>query len=275
MVVVNGAAVEASSSLSDLTEREQADGRRRAAAHAGRASVLSPSQERSRMVESAALRVMIASDNFLTREGLTCLLGTVPGIEVVARVDSHSQTLDAAQKYAPDVLVVGIRTPRVRAEAALAAARKLRADHPAIGVVVIAEAGDGYALELLRNGAAGIAYLLDDRVGDLQILVGAIHEVHVGETLLDPSIVNALVRRRIATSLDVLTLRELDVLAQMAKGYANSEIAKNLSVSKKAIESHLTSIFRKLNASDPRFDRRVTAVLAYQHAYGELASQPG
>jgi DNA-binding NarL/FixJ family response regulator len=137
-------------------------------------------------------------------------------------------------------------------------------------VVVIAEAGDGYALELLRNGAAGIAYMLDDRVGDLQTLVDAIHQVHAGETLLDPSIVNALVRRRLATSLDVLTLHELDVLAEMAKGYTNSEMAKNLSASKKAIESHLTSIFRKLHASDPRIDRRVTAVLTYQHAYGEL-----
>jgi DNA-binding NarL/FixJ family response regulator len=226
------------------------------------------------MAESAALRVVIASDNFLTREGLTCLLGTVPGIEVAARVDSHPQTLEAVQKYAPDVLLVGIRTPRARADAALAAARKLRADHPAIGVVVIAEAGDGYALELLRNGAAGIAYMLDDRVGDLPTLVDAIHEVHAGETLLDPSIVNALVRRRLATSLDVLTLRELDVLAEMAKGYTNSEIAKNLSVSKKAIESHLTSIFRKLHASGPRFDRRVMAVLTYQQAYGELG-HPG
>jgi DNA-binding NarL/FixJ family response regulator len=226
------------------------------------------------MVKPAALRVVIASDNFLTREGLTCLLGRVAGIEVVGRVDSHPETLEAAQQYSPDVLVVGIRTPRVGAEVALAAARKLRVGHPEISVVVIAEAGDGYALELLRNGAAGVGYLLDDRVGDLQTLVGAIHEVHAGETLLDPSIVNALVRRRLATSLDVLTLRELDVLAQMAKGYTNSEIAKNLSVSKKAIESHLTSIFRKLHASGPRFDRRVMAVLTYQQAYGELG-HPG
>jgi DNA-binding NarL/FixJ family response regulator len=227
------------------------------------------------MVKPAALRVVIASDNFLTREGLTCLLGRVAGIEVVGRVDSHPETLEAAQQYSPDVLVVGIRTPRVGAEVALAAARKLRVGHPEISVVVIAEAGDGYALELLRNGAAGVGYLLDDRVGDLQTLVGAIHEVHAGETLLDPSIVNALVRRRLATSLDVLTLRELDVLAQMAKGYTNSEIARSLSVSKKAVESHVTSIFRKLPTTDPeRFDRRVTAVLTYQHAYGELG-HPG
>jgi len=223
------------------------------------------------MVEAEPVRIVIASDNFLTREGLACLLRGVPGIEVVGRVDSHPETLDAAQRYNPDVLVVGIRTPRMLAEAALDAARRLRVDHPAIGVVVIAEAGDGYALELLRSGAAGVGYLLDNRIGDLETLVDAIRDVHAGQTLLDPSVVNALVRRRFATSLDVLSLRELDVLAAMAKGYANREIAKALSVSPKAVEGHITSIFRKLRAPDPkRFDRRVTAVLTYLHEYGEL-----
>jgi DNA-binding NarL/FixJ family response regulator len=222
-------------------------------------------------VRASRLRVVVASDNFLTREGLACLLSGVPDIEVVGRVDSHPDTLTAAEQYRPDVLVVGMRTPRQGAEASIAAARQLRAAHPAIGVIVIAESGDGYALELLRSGAAGVGYLLDDRVEDLLTLVGAIREIHVGETLLDPSIVNALVRRRPATSLDMLSLRELDVLAEMARGYANTEIAKKLSVSKKAVEGHVTSIFRKLRVSDSgRFDRRVTAVLTYLHSYGEL-----
>jgi DNA-binding NarL/FixJ family response regulator len=221
---------------------------------------------------AAALRVVIASDNFVTREGLTCLLSGVPGIKVVGRVDSHPETLKAAQQYAPDVLVVGIHTPRLAAEASLAAARQLRVGHPAISVVVVAEAGDGYALELLRTGAAGVAYLLDDRLGDLQTLVDAIRSAHAGAALLDPSIVNALVRRRLPTSLDVLSLRELDVLAEMAKGHTNSEIAKNLSVSKKAVESHVSSIFRKLRTPGPeRFERRVMAVLTYLHEYGELS----
>lgn len=220
---------------------------------------------------NAALRIVVASDNFLTREGLSCLLAGVPGLEVVGRVDSHPETLQAAQRFRPDVLVVGIRTPRIEADASIEAARQLRLEHPTIAVVVIAEAGDGYALELLRNGAAGVAYLLDDRVGDLDTLVSAIREVHVGETLLDPSIVNALVRRRFATSLDVLSIRELDVLAELAKGHTNAEIAKNLSVSKKSVESHVTNIFRKLRTGDARrFDRRVMAVLIYLQAYGEL-----
>jgi DNA-binding NarL/FixJ family response regulator len=223
---------------------------------------------------AAMLRAVIASDNFLTREGLGCLLSGVQGIEVVARVDSHPETLAAVRKYRPDVLIVGIRTPRVDAEAALGAAQKLRAQHPAIGVVVISEACDGYALELLRSGAAGVGYLLDDRVGDLETLLSAIHGAHAGDTVLDPSIVNALVRRRLPSVLDALTIRELDVLAEMAAGYANDEIGRRLTVSTKAVEGHVTSIFRKLRVPDAkRFDRRVAAVLAYLQASGELAGQ--
>jgi DNA-binding NarL/FixJ family response regulator len=218
---------------------------------------------------------VVASDNFLTREGLGCLLGRVRSIEVVARVDSHPETLAALRKYRPDVLIVGIRTPRVNAEAALTAAQQLRARHPSIGVVVIAEAGDGYALELLRSGAAGVGYLLDDRVGDLETLLSAIHGAHAGDTVLDPSIVNALVRRRLPSVLDPLAMRELDVLAEMASGYANNEIAQHLAMSKKSVERHVTSIFRKLRVPDAEhFDRRVAAVLAYLQASGELASKP-
>lgn len=222
------------------------------------------------------LRAVIASDNFLTREGLGCLLSGVRSIQVIARVDSHPETLAAVRKYRPDVLIVGIRTPRINAEAALGAAQKLRAKHPHIGVVVIAEAGDGYALELLRSGAAGVGYLLDDRVGDLETLLSAVHGAHAGDTVLDPSIVNALVRRRLPSALGPLSIRELDVLAEMAGGYANNEIARHLAVSKKAVERHVTSIFRKLRVPDAqRFDRRVAAVLAYLQASGELASQHG
>ena len=145
---------------------------------------------------SAVLRVAIASDNFLTREGLGCLLSGARGIEIVARVDSHPETLTAIRQYRPDVLIVGIRTPRVNAEAALSAAQQLRSQYPNIGVVVIAEAGDGYALELLRSGAAGVGYLLDDRVGDLETLLSAIHGAHAGDTVLDPSITSRSLSHR-------------------------------------------------------------------------------
>jgi len=223
----------------------------------------------------AVLRTVVASDNFLTREGLACLLRGVESVEVVARVDSHPETIDAVRQYRADVLIVGIRTPRVAAEASLSAAQRLRAEYPDIGVVVIAEAGDGYALELLRCGAAHTGYLLDDRVGDLETIVSAVHGAHAGETVLDPSIVNALVRRRAPSALDELSSREFNVLAEMANGYANNQIARHLSVSEKGIEKHVTSIFRKLRVPDSkRVDRRVTAVLVYQQAIGELTCPP-
>jgi len=223
----------------------------------------------------AVLRTVVASDNFLTREGLACLLHGVESIEVVARVNSHPETLDAVCQYHADVLIVGIRTPRVAAEASLSAAKRLRAEHPDIGVVVIAEAGDGYALELLRCGAAHTGYLLDDRVGDLETVVSAIHGAHAGETVLDPSIVNSLVRRRAPSALDELSSREFNVLAEMANGYANNQIARHLSVSEKGVEKHVTGIFRKLRVPDSkRVDRRVTAVLVYQQAIGELTRPP-
>lgn len=223
----------------------------------------------------AVLRAVIASDNFLTREGLACLLGGVRSIEIVARVESHPTTLDAVRQHHPDVLILGIRTPRVNAEASLRAAQQLRAENPRLGVVVIAEAGDGYALQLLRSGAAHVGYLLDDHVGDLETLISAIHGAHAGETVLDPSIVNALVRRRLPSALDVLSIRELEVLAEMASGYVNTEIAQHLAVSKKAVERHVTGIFRKLRVPDSkRFDRRVTVVLVYLQAIGELTGQP-
>jgi len=219
----------------------------------------------------AVLRAVIASDNFLTREGLGCLLSGVRSIEIGARVDSHPETLGAVQQYQPDVVIVGIRTPRVNAEAAFKAAQLLRSEYPTLGVVVLAEAGDGFALELLRNGAAHVAYLLDDHVGDLETLVSAIHGAHGGDTVLDPSIVNALVRRQLPSALDVLTMRELGVLEEISRGYTNTEIASQIGVSKKAVEGHVTSIFRKLHsANSKRFDRRVTSALIYLQAMGEL-----
>ena len=125
-------------------------------------------------------------------------------------------------------------------------------------------------MSCFARGAAGVAYLLDDRVGDLETLVNAIREVHAGDTLLDPSVVNALVRRRNIPALDVLSLRELDVLAAIAQGHTKDEIANKLSVSRKAVERSRHQHLRQLPLPDPkRFDRRVTAALSYLHAYGD------
>lgn len=217
----------------------------------------------------ATTQVVVASDLFLTREGLACLLAGVPGIEVVGRVDSHAATIEAASRDEPDVIVVGIRAGRAATEQTLAAARRLRSDHPEVGVVVVALEGDHFALELLRRGPGGMAFLLDDRISDLDVLTTAIEQARRGQISLDSGVVDALVRRRSGSRLDELTLRELDVLAEMAKGYRNGAIAENLSISVKAVESHATSIFRKLGVTDHRrVDRRVAAVMAYVETFG-------
>jgi DNA-binding NarL/FixJ family response regulator len=209
-------------------------------------------------------RVVVASDFFLTREGLACLLAGVPGIEVIGRVDSHAATLEAATRDRPDVIVLGIRAGRAATEDTLAAARRLRTEHPRVGIVVVALQGDHFALELLRQGAGGAAFLLDDRISDLDVLVTAITQAQRGQVSLDSTVVHALLTRRGGSRLDELTLRELDVLAEMAKGHCNRVIAENLSISVKAVERHATSIFRKLGVTDhQRVDRRVAAVVAY------------
>jgi DNA-binding NarL/FixJ family response regulator len=215
----------------------------------------------------AATRVVVASDFFLTREGLACLLAGVPGIEVIGRVDSHAATLDAASRHQPDVIVVGIRAGRAATDETLAAARRLRAEHPGVGIVGGALEGDHFALELLREGAAGMAFLLDDRIRDLDVLAAAIAQARRGQVSLDATVVDGLIRRRGGSRPDELTLRELDVLAEMAKGYRNGAIAENLSISVKAVERHATSIFRKLGVTDLRVDRRVAAVVAYLETF--------
>jgi DNA-binding NarL/FixJ family response regulator len=210
----------------------------------------------------------VASDFFLTREGLACLLTGVPGIEVIGRVDSHAATLEAAARDRPDVIVVGIRAGRAASEGTLGAARRLRTEHPRVGIVVVALEGDHFALELLRQGTGGAAFLLDDRISDLDVLVTAIVQARRGQVSLDSAVVHALLTRRGGTRLDELTLRELDVLAEMAKGGSNRVIAENLSISVKAVERHATSIFRKLGVTDHRrVDRRVAAVVAYLDAF--------
>ena len=147
-------------------------------------------------------RVVIASDLFLTREGVACLLSTVEGIVVVARVARHADILGAVRQHSPDVVVVSIRAGRVATEDTLETAARLRDEHPEIGVVVIALEGDHFALELLRRGSRGSAFLLDDRITDASVLLTAIAQAKKGQVTLEPAIVDALVRRRQDSKLD-------------------------------------------------------------------------
>jgi DNA-binding NarL/FixJ family response regulator len=216
-------------------------------------------------------RVAVASDYFLTREGLACLLSGVDGIDVVARVASHADIVEAVERELPEVVVVGIRAGQVAAEETLAAAGRLRGEHPEVAIVVVALEGDHFAMELLRRGSRGSAFLLDDRITDLDVLVTAIAQAQSGQVTLDSAVVDTLVHRREGSKLDELTLREFDVLAEMAKGHCNRVIAENLSISTKAVERHVTNIFRKLREFDPeRFDPRVAAVVAYIDSFGSV-----
>lgn len=216
-------------------------------------------------------RVAVASDYFLTREGLACLLSGVDGIDVVARVASHADIVEAVERELPEVVVVGIRAGQVAAEETLAAAGRLRGEHPEVAIVVVALEGDHFAMELLRHGSRGSAFLLDDRITDLDVLVTAIAQAQSGQVTLDSAVVDTLVHRREGSKLDELTLREFDVLAEMAKGHCNRVIAENLSISTKAVERHVTNIFRKLREFDPeRFDPRVAAVVAYIDSFGSV-----
>jgi len=218
---------------------------------------------------TTATRVAVASDFFLTREGLACLLSGVDGIEVVARVHSHADIVEAVERDRPDVIVVGIRAGRPATEETLTAAGRLRREHPEVAIVVVALEGDHFAMELLRRGSRGIGFLLDDQITDLVTLVTAIAQARSGQVTLDSAVVDTLIHRRKGSRLDELTLRELDVLGEMAKGHCNRVIAGDLSISVKAVERHVTNIYRKLRDFDPeRFDPRVAAVVAYLDSFG-------
>ena len=214
------------------------------------------------------LRVVIAEDNYLVREGTRRLLEDGGGIDVVAAVGTADELLDAVGRLRPGVVITDIRMPPGHHMEGIAAAHAIRAGHPGTGVVVLSQhADDAYAFELFKNGTAGLAYLLKDRIGDLDELRAALTAVASGGSSIDPVVVEALVssRTRLADSaLRWLTPRELDVLREMARGRANPGIAAALVLSESAVEKHVSSIFAKLGLGpEPAQDRRVTAVLTF------------
>ncbi len=215
------------------------------------------------------MRVVLAEDHYLVREGTRQLLESSGEVEVIAAVDSVGPLLDAVELHAPDAVVTDIRMPPDHQTEGIEAAHMIRARHPTIGVVVLSQHINSlYAFELFREGTDGIAYLLKDRVGDLDELLRALREVISGGSVIDPLVVEGLLARRqtlAGSALDTLTRRELDVLALMAQGRSNTAIAEGLFVSQSAVEKHINSIFAKLMLSPDESDthRRVAAVLAY------------
>jgi DNA-binding NarL/FixJ family response regulator len=214
------------------------------------------------------VRVVFAEDNYLVREGTAALLASAEGVDLVATASDLGELLTAVEAERPDAVLTDIRMPPTNTTEGIDAARKIREQHPDVGVVVLSQyAEEDYAYELLKDGAAGLGYLLKERVADLEELVRALNEVAKGGSVLDPRVVETLVARKdkLAHSpLAQLTDREREVLEHMAQGQNNAAIARSLFLTERAVEKHINSLFHKLGLSEePDVHRRVMAVLAF------------
>jgi DNA-binding NarL/FixJ family response regulator len=214
------------------------------------------------------MRVVIADDSVLLRAGLARLLEDA-GLEVVAQAAEAEDLLRKVRAHKPDVAITDIRMPPTQTDEGLRAAQQIREELPDIGLMVLSQHLDeGYALELLQNSAEGVGYLLKDRVADVDAFVDALRRIAARGSVLDPEVVAQLLgRRRADDPLDRLTPREREVLSLMAEGRSNGAVARELVVTERAIEKHVTSIFSKLglSAADDGH-RRVLAVLRYLNA---------
>lgn len=211
------------------------------------------------------MRVVLAEDAVLLREGLVRLLQEA-GHAVVAAVGTAPDLCAAVREHRPDVAVVDVRMPPDHRDDGLRAAVTLRAEQPGLGVLVLSQyVEESYARDLLADGRGGIAYLLKDRVQDLDALASTLDRVVAGETVLDPEVVAQLLVRRTATSpLAALSPREREVLGHMAEGRSNTAIADRLVVTDGAVEKHVSNIFAKLGLAPSDGDhRRVLAVRAW------------
>lgn len=223
--------------------------------------------------------VVIAEDDLLVREGIVRVLGLAGDVEVLAACGDRDALLAAVERCAPDVVVTDIRMPPGFTDEGLDVARRLRRERPGTGVVVLsAHVDPAYALTLLEDGSGGRAYLLKERVARPAELVAAVHEVARGGSVIDPSVVEALVEDRVRarrSPLAALTPRELEILGEIAQGRSNSAIADALVLTKRAVEKHVNAIFAKLGLrpQDESVDRRVRAALLFL-AEGD-AGDPG
>ena len=213
------------------------------------------------------IRVVVAEDNYLVREGVVRLLGMEPDVEVVAAYDDFDSLIAGVDADPPDVVITDIRMPPTGTDEGVRAANLIRESHPGVGVVVLSQYVEPeYALALLEHGSDRRAYLLKERVADVDVLRRAIEAVAAGGSVIDPRVVEALVaaRARPRSPLDFLTPRESEVLAEMALGRNNAGIGVALGLSERAVEKHINSLFAKLGVtSEPDVHRRVKAVLLH------------
>lgn len=214
------------------------------------------------------IRVVLAEDNVLLREGIARLIGSEAELDLVATCGDYDELLEAIEREKPDVVLTDIRMPPTGTDEGIRAAAQLRRSHPNIGVVVLSQyAEPAYALSLLEEGSEGRAYLLKERVSEVDQLLAAIREVARGGSVIDPKVVEVLVSARARAErspLARLTPRETEILGEMAQGKNNAAIAGSLVLSERAVEKHINSIFSKLNLTEEAdTHRRVKAVLLF------------
>ncbi len=212
-----------------------------------------------------AIRLVLAEDSYLMREGISSLLEIDDSVDLVASCEDYDQLIAAVEEHRPDVVITDIRMPPTQTDEGIRAADLLRDRYPNIGVVVLSQyAEPEYAVRLFEEGSAGRAYLLKEKVADLDHLRAAIDEVMRGGSVVDPDVVDLLVGARQETIMDRLTDRETEVLAEVAKGGTNAAVADALFISERAVEKHIGSIFTKLDLSgEEDTHHRVRAVLLY------------
>jgi DNA-binding NarL/FixJ family response regulator len=214
------------------------------------------------------MRVVIADDAVLFREGLARVLEAA-GIQVIGQVGDADRLLAQVRADPPDAVVVDIRMPPTHTREGLDAARRIRGEHPQVGVLVLSQYVEPHhAMQLLEDGASGVGYLLKDRVANINEVTEAVRRVAAGGSVIDPEVVAQLVdRRRTRNPIQELTERERQVLALMAEGRSNQAICERLFLSPKTVEAHVHSIFIRLDlAATPDDHRRVLAVLAFLRA---------
>jgi DNA-binding NarL/FixJ family response regulator len=215
-----------------------------------------------------AIRLVLAEDSYIVREGVRRLLETRPELEVVATCGDLDSLLQAVEEQSPDVVLTDIRMPPHGLDEGIEAAQRLRRTSPEVGVVVLSQYSQpGYALALLEGGTERRAYLLKERVEDLEQLVAAIAAVAGGGSVIDPKVVEALVAAKVSAErspLAELTPRELEVLREMAQGKNNAAIADTLVITERSVEKYVHAIFSKLRLTwEENVNRRVKAVLVY------------
>src|SRR5215208_649632 len=219
------------------------------------------------------LRVVFADDNYLVRVGVSTLLSDGDEIELITAVEDADALIRAVAEHQPDAVLTDIRMPPTHTIEGIEAAKRIRADYPDTGVVVLSQfADDDYAFEQLENGVGGLGYLLKERVAKRDELVRALQEVARGGSALDPKVIEVLLARKSheePSALLGLSDRERQVLQQMAAGHNNHTIAKTLYMSDRAVEKHIGSIFQKLGlVEEQEMNRRIMAVLAFLEATG-------